>query len=497
MLLRNWAHLAASVALAVTALILVASESADASTLLVACGEALVPLAAPAVALILGGSRRSVGTALIAAVAAGPLRLMAYDPFRDPSCRGDCPPNPWALTSLGPTGQLILDGCALLCALALTVAAWGRRPAMGPTLVGAAAWLALPGLDQPRQAVELASVAVLMAVGSRSTMDLRRRAQLADLLHALDGASDIERTLREAVGDPHLTVGFVLDDGTLGSSSGRAAPAAGPGQVTTQIREGGTPAANVYHDPAATQVSALADALAGTARIALETGRLRAVQAAQAHLLDASHHRVQERQEDARRRLERDLHDGAQQHLLGLGLSLAAALDSPDSDDASRRGYEQALERTRWALAEVREIGHGLHRVGAGTLDLRAAIASLGERTTPSVTVVSVPSGPFPASTVRAICLLLENLAARSTGTLEVVVRRSTTRLTTTVRGGLSDHVDHLETDLPASQVFETLGGTLSVRPTRPGSPPVVEATLPAAPLGAQRYADSQRAASP
>ncbi|HEY8201043.1 MAG TPA: histidine kinase, partial [Actinomycetota bacterium] len=83
-----------------------------------------------------------------------------------------------------------------------------------------------------------------------------------------------------------------------------------------------------------------------------------------------------------RRRVERNLHDGAQQRLVALSfrLGLAQARLGADADPALRRGIEQASEELGHALAELRDLAQGIHPAILSENGLRAAVESLGER---------------------------------------------------------------------------------------------------------------------
>lgn len=83
-----------------------------------------------------------------------------------------------------------------------------------------------------------------------------------------------------------------------------------------------------------------------------------------------------------RRRVERNLHDGAQQRLVALSfrLGLAQAKLGPDADPAVRRGIEQASEELGQALSELRELAQGIHPAILTENGLRTAVESLGER---------------------------------------------------------------------------------------------------------------------
>ena len=122
------------------------------------------------------------------------------------------------------------------------------------------------------------------------------------------------------------------------SRHGRAVPllAATTGRSQTELRMGDTLVAEIHHDPACAEVPALAGALDGPARIALENERLAAQLASQGRELQRSRARIVDRGDRERRQLERDVHDSAQQHVLALGFDVRTALAQRPEDN--RRG---------------------------------------------------------------------------------------------------------------------------------------------------------------
>jgi signal transduction histidine kinase len=112
------------------------------------------------------------------------------------------------------------------------------------------------------------------------------------------------------------------------------------------------PVAALVHDPALLERRALLAATASAARLALENERLQAELLAQLAELRVSRARIVSAGDEERRRLERDLHDGAQQRLLSLGLALQLARGKlgPEANGAAElldRGRRRAARRTR------------------------------------------------------------------------------------------------------------------------------------------------------
>jgi PAS domain S-box-containing protein len=114
-----------------------------------------------------------------------------------------------------------------------------------------------------------------------------------------------------------------------------------------------------------------------------------------ADTIQASRARIVEAMLEERRRLGRDLHDGAQQRLINVIVSLQlAARHAPDEE--SRRLIADALQATQQAIDDLRDLGAGLHPSVLSHRGLRAAITSLTARAPVPVTL-DLPEGRFPA----------------------------------------------------------------------------------------------------
>jgi signal transduction histidine kinase len=98
-----------------------------------------------------------------------------------------------------------------------------------------------------------------------------------------------------------------------------------------------------------------------------------------------------------RRRVERDLHDGAQQRLVTLALTLELARSSLDGSSAAAAALDGAREDLELALSELRELARGLHPTVLTEAGLGAAVEALAERSRVPVRA-RVPDGRYPAA---------------------------------------------------------------------------------------------------
>jgi signal transduction histidine kinase len=117
--------------------------------------------------------------------------------------------------------------------------------------------------------------------------------------------------------------------------------------------------------------------------------------------------------EAERRRIERDLHDGAQQRLVALAMDLGRAKEKMDSDpDGARQLVDHAHVEAKRAIAELRDLARGIHPVSLGDRGLPGAIPALAGRSAIPVDVsVDVPVRPAPAIEGIAYFVVSESLA--------------------------------------------------------------------------------------
>jgi signal transduction histidine kinase len=142
----------------------------------------------------------------------------------------------------------------------------------------------------------------------------------------------------------------------------------------------GNPIAVVIADPALARYRGLFDTAVQTSGLALKNAQLQA-QAAREKLREvhASRARIVEASLAERRRLERDLHDGVQQHILGLAARLAAAM-MRTSDPVAVEAFAQAREGLNEVLAGLRDLAHGIHPAVLTQGGLVAALEEVAER---------------------------------------------------------------------------------------------------------------------
>ena len=143
------------------------------------------------------------------------------------------------------------------------------------------------------------------------------------------------------------------------------------------MEPGDEPGAVMIHDAWRDDERDLVRAVGSAAAMALENERLAADLSGKVDELSASRARIVESADAARRRLERDLHDGAQQRLVSLALSLRILRSRLDGDGEEAAELEYARGELDLALAELRELARGLHPSVLSDRGLPAALGSL------------------------------------------------------------------------------------------------------------------------
>jgi signal transduction histidine kinase len=188
--------------------------------------------------------------------------------------------------------------------------------------------------------------------------------------------------LARALGDPSIELVYWLPDGErFVDARGRTVqlPAPGSGRGVTRIERDGGLVAAIVHD--ALDFEKELDAIGAAAAIALENERLDAELRAKVAELRESRSRMLRVGLEERRRLERDLHDGAQQRLVSMALGMRLARDKMREDPgAAERMLDGASAELDAALEELRELARGIHPAVLSDRGLDAALETLARR---------------------------------------------------------------------------------------------------------------------
>ncbi len=320
------------------------------------------------------------------------------------------------------------------------------------------------------------------------------RSAVGDLLvdlRADPSDGHLRDALARALRDPTLTLAYWLPEfeGWV-DLDGRPVTLAPPGdgRATTIIDSDGRHVAALVHDPSLAGERELLDGVTAAAAIALENARLHAELRARLEELQGSRARIVEAGDSERRRLERNLHDGAQQRLVGVALQLQLLRTRIRTDPATAEELATAAsDELTESLQELRELARGLH---PAVLEhgLDAALHTLATRSAVPATVeYDTTLRPPEAIALAAYFVASEALAnvakyAQATVAAVRVSDRGGSLLVEIADDGMGGADDSLGSGLRGlADRVEALGGRLRVT-SPPGAGTTVMAELPCAP---------------
>ncbi len=373
---------------------------------LVALTVTVLPLRSRQPASIL--RRVAAGIAAVAVIAAATILALVRDPLRDLRCWSDCtvppvlPHHGVALVlrlthNLAALNAAVAILATLLAGQLFVRASDVERRAFGPALIAAMA----AGLAYTAYAVEVRAgppetptairyewlfaargTSLLLLAAALAWCALRPRLVRGRVSRlALDlerSAGGLASVLTSTLGDDDLSVLFPVAGGIVDADGSRRRHADIPATATPIVGSGGVLA---YVDSSRFALDDVGRTLGPAAELALGNDRLRAEALARLQEVTESRARLVEATEIARRRMERDLHDGAQQVLLALGYDLLAAIS-----EAERRGNDELVGLLRAAHGhaaeagrELREIAGGIYPPALHSYGLIAALDSLAD----------------------------------------------------------------------------------------------------------------------
>ena len=416
------------------------------------------------------GARALVVAVYLEAALSALGRALFRDPFFDPRCWDNCTDNVFLLRSLPDVARAIQDVdrwfavaaagvLTAICVRRLAAASAPARRALWPVLAGGIALagatiahsvaLTRVAIEDPSerafQAIFIVGCAavVVIALGLpwavvQGRIQRRSVARIVADLGEAPAPGSLESALRRAIGDPELRIAYWLP-GTQRYVDGHGAPVQAPvaasRRAVTRLVRDGRQVAVVTHTAA---VADLERELGAAIRLALENERLQAEVLAQLRDLRVSRTRIVETGDAERRRLERDLHDGAQQRLLALSyeLRLARAAAASDGDEELASGLHAASDETATALDELRELANGIYPAILTEAGLAPALEALADEAPLPVELDELASERQPPAVETTayvtVAEAIEDAARRGAPFLSVRVRSADGRLTIT-----------------------------------------------------------------
>ena len=250
------------------------------------------------------------------------------------------------------------------------------------------------------------------------------RASVADLVLQLGdpvAPGTLRDSLARALGDTSLQVAYWLpESASYADATGQpvALPPDDGERAVTTVERSGAPVAALIHDPGLREDPELLQAVGAAAGLALENERLQAELRAKLQELHASRARIVQAGDSERRRLERNLHDGAQQRLLALSFSLGLAETQPPdgSPEAAKLAHDAKREVVQ-AIEELRELARGIHPTILTDRGLGVALQTVAARSPVPVTLSVDPDRlpePIETAAYYLVCEAIANATKHS-----------------------------------------------------------------------------------
>lgn len=232
---------------------------------------------------------------------------------------------------------------------------------------------------------------------------------------------ELERMLRQALGDPWLRLSFwrPLTCDWAGVD-GRLLEPPGLGQMLTRVDRGAEPAAAIVHDAQLAEDPELLRAAATVALLAAEHAELEGSWKKSLRALADSRAQIARAGDAERRKLERDLHDGAQQRLLAALIRVSSARELAAESPKLRATLTQLGLELEEAVEELRELARGIYPAVLADLGLAEAIRTIALRAAGAVTLEGIGNNRFSPEVEAAFyCCCLEAIqnASKHAGT--------------------------------------------------------------------------------
>ncbi len=453
------------------------------------------------------GSQALLVCCYVAAVTTQALRLVV-DHWRPPVAY-DTPYTPTPASVSGSISVIVLA----LAVVVVTVRRWLaasdlRRRWTAPV------WTAVLLLAIPSTAASIASIvhapvrvenALLLAtLGTavllvpvvriaQSANAKRARWRLARVVLDPEHANDLklhpellQRVLADALGDPSLRVAYPIGDSRYVDVEGQPILPAlgGAGRAITTVEHAGEPIAMIEHDEAVNEQHQVATTAAEVAGVAIEIARMHASLRAQIEQIKTSRLRISEAALEERRRIEHDLHDGAQQQFLAVLALLGLARSQLDADQQAITPAQGFVHRAHGQLQDainaLRELARGIYPTALTEHGLAAAVEGIADTSLVPIGV-DIPRTRWPRQVETAAYFLIAEAIANANRHAEATqIEVRVHELDEHILVEVSDDGQGGAKTEPRSMLdrVNTIGGSLTVN-SEPGKGTTILAKLP------------------
>ncbi len=379
------------------------------------------------------------------------------------SCIADCPGNAFMIVGTEPGAiedvvrplrevltVALFSAVAIRLALRLRAASRLRRRALAPVLavacfrVGAFAGALAARRIWPDSglhevsvwlltlAVPLTALAFLAGLARWWLFIARSTQGLATRLVGHPGPEELRSALAQAFDDPSLEIVYRLD-GRWGDADGHpvAPPAATAQRAVTEIFDGDEKVAAMVHDAALEHDAGFVDTATSYALMTIDNHRLSAQTSSLLRAVRESRARIQAAADDERRRIERDLHDGAQQRLVALRIKLELAAERTGAGHGNGAEGAAVLRAlggdVEEALEEVRSLARGIYPAPLADRGLVEGLRAAALRNPLATTILAtgVERHRREIESAAYFCCLeaLQNASKHAHGATVVVIR--------------------------------------------------------------------------
>jgi signal transduction histidine kinase len=447
-------------------------------------------------------ARALVVTVYVEAAVAAIVLALVRQPYFDPGCWSNCTVNSFLVRSVPSLARAVevtdrwfavgaAAAIATACAWRLLTNSGSARRALAPVAVPAmllAVAVAAHSIALQQVPVEdpanlaflsifvAASSAVILLGAGLALAALRMRSQrraVSRMITSLGEApppGSLESALARALGDPALRIAYWLPGAQRYVSANGGLvdePAPEQGRAVTTLMHDDHPIAVISH---AGTLPELEREIGPAVRLGIENERLQAEVLAQVDEIRASRARIVDTADAERRRLERDLHDGAQQRMLALSFDvrLARAAAEEDGDSQAQAVLAEAVGDAQIALAELRELAHGIFPAILAEAGLESALETLADSSPVRMEIHEAAKGRPPAPVEMAAYVLvseaLNDATTRGATRVEVGIAWEPGRLVVTAD---DDGAPRTSSMVAAADRVGAVGGVLEVQPMK------------------------------
>jgi signal transduction histidine kinase len=241
----------------------------------------------------------------------------------------------------------------------------------------------------------------------------------------------LRTALADAFDDPSLEIVYRLDDGWVDAHGlSFVPPPAASGRWMTEVSDDSASVAAIVHDAGLRSDDAFVATATRYALMTLDNQRLTAQARGLLHEVSESRARIQATADEERRRIERDLHDGAQQRLVALRIQLELEAEEAEPADAERAATLRRLGAdVEEAIDEVRSLARGIYPAALADRGLADALRAAALRSPLPATVLVTGVGRYSREieTTAYFCCLeaLQNAAKHANGASAAVIELS------------------------------------------------------------------------